>query len=87
MVLGNSLQDWLLAALAFLFMFLVLPLVRTFLRRAARQHAGREQPIAIALFLHLLHHTSRLVLLTVGLYVAERILETLPEVLIASSTC
>ncbi len=77
-LLGNSLRDWALALLAFAFTFMVLPLLRGFVSREARKHRGRELPTAIALLLHLLEHTSQLVLLTVALFFAERIL-TLPD--------
>jgi small-conductance mechanosensitive channel len=76
-VMGNSLSDWLLAALAFLLTFTVLPLLRGFVRSQARRQSEREFPVAIVLVLHLIEHTSRLFRLTVALYAAERIL-TLP---------
>ena len=76
-VLGNSLSDWLLAALAFLFTFTVLPLLRSFVRRQARRQAEHEFPVAISLLLYLIENTSRLFRLTVALYFAGRIL-TLP---------
>lgn len=77
-LLGNSLRDWLLALAAFAFTFTVLPLARSFVNRAARRHRGRPLPTAIELLLFLLQKTSRLVLLTVALFFAERIL-TLPD--------
>jgi small-conductance mechanosensitive channel len=76
-VLGNSLADWLLAVLAFALTFAVFPLLRSFVRRVARRALATERSTAAALILHLLQNTSRLVLLTVALYAAERLL-TLP---------
>jgi small-conductance mechanosensitive channel len=55
----------------------VLPLVRGFVNRHARSASQRELPVAVALLLYLIRHTSRLFRFTVALYAAERIL-TLP---------
>lgn len=76
-VLGNTLADWLLAALAFVLTFTVLPLLRSLIRRRARRHAASELPVPVAFALHLLQHTSRIVLLTLALYLATRVI-TLP---------
>jgi small-conductance mechanosensitive channel len=76
-VLGNTLQDWLLAAVAFVLTFTVLPLLRGVVQRQARRYEARELPVAAGLLLYLIRRTSRLFLLTVALYAAERIL-TLP---------
>ena len=70
----NSLADWLLAGLAFLLTFTVLPLARRYLEAQRRRYAGREMPAALGLLAYLAAHTSRLVLWTVALYAAERIL-------------
>ena len=76
-VLGNSLQDWLLAALAFVLTFTVLPLLSGLVRSQARRYEARDLPVAAALILFLIRRTSRLFMLTVALYLAERVL-TLP---------
>ena len=73
-LLHNSLADWLLAGLAFLLTFTVLPLARRYLESRRRRHAGRELPAAVGLLAHLAAHTSRIVLWTTALYAAERIL-------------
>ena len=77
-LLGNSLRDWLLALVAFAFTFTVLPLARGFISRAAGRHRGQELPVAAELLLFVLQRTSRVVLLTLALYFAVRIL-TLPD--------
>ena len=76
-IAANSLQDWLLAAFAFLFTFTVLPLLRGYVRRHARTQDTRERPMAFALLFELIQSTSQLFRLTVALYLAEKIL-TLP---------
>ena len=73
-LLHNSLADWLLAGLAFVLTFTVLPLARRYLEAQRRRYAGREMPAALGLLAYLAAHTSRLVLWTVALYAAERIL-------------
>ena len=76
-VLGNSVQDWVLAALAFLLTFTVVPLLRGVVRSQASRYAKRDLPLAAALVLYLIQRTSGLFRLTVALYLAERVL-TLP---------
>ena len=77
--LHNTVQDWTLALLAFLFTFLVLPVVRSRIRaRQARWREGLPDSAALELLSQILAHTSRVVLLVVGLYLAEKIL-TLPK--------
>ncbi len=73
----NSLADGLGAALAFLLTFTVLPLLRRYVGARLARQAGPTLPGALALVAHLLDHTSRIVLWTVALYAAEKIL-TLP---------
>ena len=77
MLLDNSAGAWLYAALAFLFIFTVLPVVRGYLRARRQRYADRDLPLAVALVAHLADHTSRVVLWIVALYAADRIL-TLP---------
>ena len=73
-LLHNSLADWLLAALAFLLTFTVLPLARRYLEAQRRRQAHRQMPAAFGLLAHLAAHTSRVVLWIVALYAAGRIL-------------
>jgi small-conductance mechanosensitive channel len=77
MLLDNSASAWLYAALAFVFTFTVLPVVRGYLRARRQRYANRDVPLAVALVAHLADHTSRVVLWIVALYAADRIL-TLP---------
>ena len=70
----NSVADWLLAGLAFLLTFTLLPLARRYLEAQRRRYSGREMPAALGLLAYLAVHTSRLVLWTVALYAAEHIL-------------
>ncbi|MGC4027253.1 MAG: mechanosensitive ion channel family protein [Steroidobacteraceae bacterium] len=79
--LANSLRSWLLAGLVFCATFLVVPFVRA--RIAARLHArrpaaGRTESATPELLEALASRTSRLVLLSVALYFAEKIL-SLPD--------
>jgi small-conductance mechanosensitive channel len=71
---GNTLLDWGLAALAFLFTFLVLPFVRGRLRKAAARLSTQGVPPPLELVSALIGRTSRLLLLIVALYFAEKIL-------------
>jgi small-conductance mechanosensitive channel len=73
-LLQNSLNDWLEAALAFLLTFTVLPLLRRVLGGRRVQHAERGLPTALALAVYLLERTSRVVLWIVALWAAEKIL-------------
>ena len=72
-LLHDSLADWLLAGLAFLLIFMLLPLARRSLESQRRRHAGREPPSVVGLLAHLAAHTSRIVLWITALYAAERI--------------
>lgn len=73
-VVGNPLQDWLLALLAFFLTFSVLPLVRGLVRKAAARYSPHDLPPALALALYLIKRTSRLFTLAVALYFAEHLL-------------
>ena len=75
---GNPLSDWLLAAVAFLVCFFVLPAIRLFVVARSRKLVGREAPSWITLVLLLITRTRRLFLVVVAFYVAERFLD-LPE--------
>ena len=77
-VLDNTLSDWLVAALAFLLTFTVLPVARGYLRARRSHYANRDLPPPVALFAYLMDRTSRVVLWILALYAAERIL-TLPQ--------
>lgn len=72
--LGNSVQQWLLAAAAFLTCFFVLPSLRMFVMARARQLASRDTPPWIDLALLLIRRTRRLFMIVVALYVGERFL-------------
>lgn len=76
--LHNSLLNWGLAALVFVFTFLVLPLTRGRIRaKQARWADGTHSP-ALELLSLLLSNTSRFLLFIVALYFAGKIL-TLPH--------
>jgi small-conductance mechanosensitive channel len=76
---GNSLLNWGLALLAFLFTFLVLPFLRGRIHaRQARWREGLPDTPALELLSRILAQTNRLVLLVVALYLAEKIL-SLPK--------
>lgn len=65
--LGNSIQDWLLALAAFLIIFTVLPLTRTFvLAHAAKRQALEGGAGQMGLLLQLIGRTSRLFLWVVA---------------------
>jgi small-conductance mechanosensitive channel len=75
--LGNTVLDWALATLAFLFTFLVIPFVRGLLRKHRTRFVHAHRSVALDLIAVLVGKTSRLVLLILALYLAEQIL-TLP---------
>ncbi|MEZ5458050.1 MAG: mechanosensitive ion channel family protein [Steroidobacteraceae bacterium] len=78
--LGNTLQDWLLSAAAFLVTFTVLPLVRKLVVSQRNRIQSLEPPMGVELALVLIARTSKLFLWIVALYVAERFLELGPRV-------
>ncbi|MCP5470516.1 MAG: mechanosensitive ion channel family protein [Sinobacteraceae bacterium] len=78
--LGNSVQDWLLALAAFLIIFTVLPLARSFvLARAAKRQASEGGAGRMALLLQLIGRTSRLFLWVVALFWAGHFLALSPR--------
>lgn len=77
-ILGNSLQDWGLALLVFLGTFLVLPLIRGRIRARQQKWSKTTRSPALELLALLASRTNRLVLLSVALYFAEKLL-TLPQ--------
>lgn len=80
--LGNSFLNWGLAALAFLFTFTVLPILRGWVgsRRAKWLARSTTHPPALELLSLLIARTSRLILVVVALYIAEKILVLPPKV-------
>jgi small-conductance mechanosensitive channel len=80
--LGNSLFDWGLAALAFLFTFTVLPILRGWIRARRTRWMERSTVAhspALELLSLLVARTSKLVLIILALYFAERILKLPPR--------
>ncbi len=76
--LGNTVQAWAWASLAFLATFLLLPLARGFILSRRKRISDMKVPAGVDLALVLLARTSRLFLWVVALYVGERFLE-LPQ--------
>lgn len=73
---GNSLKAWLLAAAAFGATFLIVPFVRGRIRAQQQKRQHTDSP-ALDLLGQLAARTSNLVMLSVALYIAEKLL-TLP---------
>jgi small-conductance mechanosensitive channel len=74
--LGNSLRDWLIAAAVFVITFLVMPALRNRIQAQQRKWQQMKAPTPTLELLHLLlARTSRLVVLVVALYFAEKILD------------
>jgi small-conductance mechanosensitive channel len=71
---GNPVGDWALALCAFLVTFTVLPLVRGFVARKARQ-VGETHSVPVELVLRLIPRTSRLFLWIVAIKAAESLLD------------
>lgn len=78
--LDNTLLDWGLASVAFLFTFLVIPFVRGRVRAHRVRWAASHRSVAVDLISLLISKTSRLVLLILALYFAESILTLPPNV-------
>jgi small-conductance mechanosensitive channel len=79
--LGNSARAWLMAAAAFLVMFTVLPLARSFvLSRQSRLVAAGKGHSGVELALLLIGRTSQVFLWIVAVFVAGRFLESPPRV-------
>ncbi len=78
--LGNSARDWLLALVAFLIIFTVLPLARSFVlsRRSKLETLGRGA-VGVELVLLLISRTSQLFLWVVALFFAGRFLDSPPR--------
>jgi small-conductance mechanosensitive channel len=74
----NSAAAWLHGILAFLLTFLIVPVLRAFLRAQRRRYANREAPLAIALLTDLAEHTGQIMWWIAALYVADKVL-TLPK--------
>jgi small-conductance mechanosensitive channel len=75
-VFGNSLRDWLYAAAVFAATFLIVPFVRGLIKARQQRWKDTHNP-ALELLALLAARTSRLVMLSVALYFAEKWL-TLP---------
>lgn len=73
----NSLRDWLLAGAVFFATFLVVPFIRGRIRARQQRWKDTQNP-ALELLSLLAARTSRLVLLSIALYFAEKLL-TLPD--------
>jgi small-conductance mechanosensitive channel len=73
--LDNTVLNWGLAGLAFLFTFLVIPFVRRVVRKHHRLNVHTNRSAALELLGLLMAKTSRLVLLILALYLAEQILK------------
>ncbi len=87
--LGNTTLDWALAALAFVFTFFILPLIRGWISALHRRRMKRAQPdgsgatthtAAVSLTLLLVARTSKLLLVVLAVYLAESILTLPPRV-------
>lgn len=74
-LLGNAVSDWAVAIAAFLVTFTVLPLLKSYLMRVAKQHSHASELVAVQLLLRLIPRTSRLFMWVVALNVAERFLD------------
>jgi hypothetical protein len=71
---GNVISDWVLALIAFLVTFIVLPLVPGYLARKARHQVGETHSVPVELMLRLIPRTSRLFLWIVAIKAAEAFL-------------
>jgi len=81
MWLGNSARSWLMAAAAFVIMFTVLPLARSFaLSRQSRLIAAGKGHAGVELALRLISRTSPVFLWIVALFVAGRFLASPPRI-------
>jgi small-conductance mechanosensitive channel len=79
--LGNSVRAWLLALAAFLVIFTVLPLARSFvLSRRSRLEALGRGGAGVELALLLIGRTSRLFLWVLAVFFAGRFLESSPRI-------
>lgn len=76
-ITDNSLRDWLLAGAVFVFTFLIVPFIHGRIR-ARQKNRPHSDNAALELMSQLATRTSRLVLLSVALYFAEKLL-VLPE--------
>jgi small-conductance mechanosensitive channel len=75
----NSLRDWLLAGLVFVATFLVVPFVRGRIRAQQQKWHSRQNPL-LELISRLTGAASQLVVLSLALYFAEKLLALPPEI-------
>jgi small-conductance mechanosensitive channel len=78
--LGNSARAWLMAAAAFLVMFTVLPIVRSFVLSRQARLASVKEYSGIQLALLLIGRTSRVFLWIVAVFAAGRFLRSSPPI-------
>lgn len=78
--LGNPLSAWLLALVAFLATFTLLPLLRGYVSRWADRHFSKARPVVFELALRLIARTSRLFIWIVAIKAGESFLELPPTV-------
>jgi small-conductance mechanosensitive channel len=79
---GNPVGNWVLAAIAFLVTFTILPMVRGFITARRRKwiQGGHKLPTAIEVATMLVERTSKLFLLSVALYLAASQLNLPPRI-------
>jgi small-conductance mechanosensitive channel len=78
--LGNNVRSWAYALLAFLFVFTVLPIVKSFVAARRRKWGERNLPVGVELATLLVSRTSAVFLWAVALYAGERFLDLPPRV-------
>jgi small-conductance mechanosensitive channel len=75
---GNTIPEWAVALLAFAVTFLVLPLVRGYIRRLRKRMTGTRHATAVEVATVVASRTTRLFLWTVAVWIGASLLE-LPE--------
>jgi small-conductance mechanosensitive channel len=84
-LLGNSLADWILAAIVVAATWSALWVVRGIVAARYRRYMGDEHPTAVRLIAYLIGHTRQFLFVSVALYAAEEMLAFPPRIHTLSS--
>jgi small-conductance mechanosensitive channel len=79
-ILGNSVVDWIGAAVLVAGIWSVLLLIRQLIASRYRRYTDEGHPTAVRLFAYLIGHTKNLLILAVSLYAAEEFLTFPPRI-------
>ena len=83
---GNSVSDWILAALIVPGIWIALWLIRRIVVARYKRYTGADHPTAVRLTAYLIGHTKQFLFVSIALYVAEEVLNFPPRIHTVSSS-